>query len=128
MRWSAAIVIVVIPAFLGCVSDASPLIAGETRTLAPGEFLEVNLDMAPGDAFVATFTSDGALEWDVHSHGPDDEAVVHREGEGSTDTVRFEAGDAGVHSLFLYRPPGAEGPATVTVEVRGTATLRSITP
>jgi len=96
--------------------------------LAPGEFAEVNLEMAAGAATDAAFrATGGALEWNVHSHDGD-QVATHAEGTGADGTVRFMAPRAGGYSYLWKNSGSAPVRLTVRLASQGAVHVRSIHP
>lgn len=96
-------------------------------TVAPGEFAEINLELAAGDTMSATFSTDGgSLKWNVHSH-EGREVTMHADGDDAAGTAHHVADTAGMYS-FLWKN---EGPTAVrlTVELdRGASKVHSTHP
>ncbi len=100
----------------------------EDVVLAPGDFAEINLEMADGSATDVAFDSAGGpLEWNVHSHDGD-KVAVHAEGVAADGKVRFAAPGAGLYS-YLWKNSGTK-PVRLTARLtaQGAVRVHSIHP
>lgn len=96
--------------------------------LAPGEFAEINLDMAAGSATDVAFeAAGGPLEWNVHSHDGD-KVAIHAEGAAADGKVRFAAPGAGLYS-YLWKNSSTK-PVRLTAHLasQGAVRVQSIHP
>lgn len=95
-----------------------------TYTVDPQDFVEINLNMAPGDAFNFSWQADGELAFNVHYHA-DGETERPIEHIGTELDGNFTAPRTQVYSL-LWSNEGAL-PVEVTASVDGTYRLHSMT-
>ena len=116
------------PSAASATPEGARLTPLDDVVLAPGEFAEVNLEMAAGAATDAAFrATGGALEWNVHSHDGD-EVATHAEGAGADGTVRFMAPRAGGYSYLWKNSGSAPVRLTVRLASQGAVHVRSIHP
>lgn len=121
-----AVLLVLAVASAGCASDSSAeILLDEERTLERGEFFEVDLEIDAGEEIRASYTANGTVGWNVHSH-EDGEVVVHDEDAGTDGTITYEAPDGGTYSL-LWQNREAD-PVQLSVTVSGQATVANVTP
>lgn len=96
----------------------------QTYTVDPQGFVEINLNMAPGDAFTFDWQADGELAFNVHYHA-DGETERPIEHTGTELAGNFSAPRTQVYSL-LWSNEGAL-PVEVTASVDGSYRLHSMT-
>lgn len=121
-----AVLLVLAVTSAGCASDPSgEILLDEERTLERGEFLEVDLEIDAGEEVRASYTANGTVGWNVHSH-EDGEVVVHDEGAGTDGTITYEAPDEGTYSL-LWQNRDAD-PVVLSVNVTGQARIVNVAP
>lgn len=96
----------------------------QTYTVDPQDFVEINLNMVPGDTFTFDWQADGELVFNVHYHA-DGETERPIEHTGTELTGNFTAPRTQVYSL-LWSNEGAL-PVEVTASVDGTYRLHSMT-
>jgi hypothetical protein len=108
-------------------NEAAPM--SRSFSIAPGEFAEVNFEMAEGSTVVVDF-SEGSndIEWDVHSHGPSGESMVHDDGRGGVGNVEFKAPAAGVFSVLWKNAGSTSTPLDVRVTLGEGASIDSWMP
>lgn len=115
----------------GCTSgpapadDRAPVVHAGEHTVDPGGFVEVNLAMNASAEVSASFEADAPLAWDVHSHDGQ-RVLVHDNGTAANGTINLQAPEEGVYSLLWENRRDAA--TTVSVTVRGSATLAGIAP
>lgn len=110
----------------GCASEPSAeTLVDEERTLERGEFLEVDVEIDAGGEVRASYSANGTVGWNVHSH-EDGEVVVHDEGAGTNGTIAYQAPDQGTYSL-LWQNRDAD-PVELSVTVRGQARVVNVAP
>ncbi len=95
-----------------------------TYTVPVDDFVEINLNMVPGDGFNFTWASNNALYFNVHYHA-DGQTERPIEARGTSMEGNFRAPDTQVYSL-LWRNEGVL-PVEVEVAVDGTYRLHSMT-
>ena len=96
--------------------------------LAPGEFAEINLEMAADSTIEVRFdATGGALAWNVHSHDGD-RVAIHAEGAGATGTLRFAAPGAGPYSCMWKNSGGAPVRLTARLTAHGEVRVQSVHP
>lgn len=108
-------------------NEATPM--SRSFSIAPGEFAEVNFQMAEGSTVVVDF-SEGSndIEWDVHSHGPSGESMVHDDGRGGVGNVEFKAPAAGVFSVLWKNAGSMSTPLDVRVSLGEGSSIHSWMP
>jgi hypothetical protein len=68
-------------------------------TVAPGDFAEANLRLAPGDTALGEFDANGAMAWDVHDHVGGDVHILS-EGVDRAGALSVTADAAGIFSML----------------------------
>jgi hypothetical protein len=96
-------------------------------TVAPGKFAEINVELGDGAKMSASFESDAAMSWNVHSH-PGDKPTIHQEGKDAKGALAFTAENGGLYS-YLWVNKGKQA-AKLVVELRidGTGRVHSTHP
>lgn len=102
-----------------------PELRGAAYGAFPRDFAEVNLNMAPGDAFRFTWTASAEVYFNVHYHGAD--GTTERPIEERTTSLEgdFTATATEVYAL-LWRNEGSQ-PVEIQLEMDGTYRLHSMT-
>ncbi len=96
-------------------------------TLLPGQFAEINLELGDGVTTTASFTAEGALAWNVHSH-PGDTPVIHAEGTDARGAPAFTAEKAGLYSYLWANRGDAALKLVVELRIGGTGRVHSTHP
>ena len=94
--------------------------------LQPGEFAEINLEMADTAVITAQFTAIGGdLAWNVHSH-ESERVVIHEQGTSGAGRVRFTATKGGAFSLLWKNDATAPVTLRVTLKTAGAVKVVSV--
>lgn len=118
--------VLLIASLAGC-AGGSFTILDRTFELSPGQFAEVNLQMAEGDTIEVSFATDGPeMRWDLHRHGGDQQVEILEEGNASQGTVTYTADRDGVVSAFWE--PHEEVEIRLEVTITGEAEVVSLVP
>lgn len=96
-------------------------------TIEPGKFAEINVELGAGAKMSASFRSEAAVAWNIHSH-EGDKPTIHAEGDDAEGAPAFAAEKGGLYSYLWVNEGKKAAKLDVELRIEGTGRVHSTHP